>query len=107
MGLRGGSLRRHPQRVRYRTVLLNLLSKTYRSCDGRSRVAAAAARAVKGRSGNDVGSLSLSSVGVDINVDAGVAVAVCTGERNELCSGRCEVASAGDLDLSALRVELL
>lgn len=37
----------------------------------------------------------------------GIAVAVGTGERHQLGSGRCETASTGDLNLSTLRVELL
>lgn len=45
----------------------------------RSR-AAASGGTVQGRSGNDIGSLGLSGVGVDVEVNAGVAVAVGTRE---------------------------
>ena len=38
---------------------------------------------------------------------AGVVVAVSTGEGDKLSRGGCERTSAGDVDLSALRVELL
>jgi hypothetical protein len=51
--------------------------------------------------------LSLGSVGVDVNCQARVAVAVCTGERDELSIGRGEASSARDLDLSTFRVDLL
>ena len=65
------------------------------------------AAAVERRAGDDVRRLGLGGVRVDVDVHARVAVAVGTGEADELsCSGRA-AASAGDLDLGALGVELL
>ena len=57
--------------------------------------------------GDDVGRLGLSSVGVDVECDTGVTVAVSTRERDELGCGGRKVSATGDLDLSTLGVELL
>lgn len=62
---------------------------------------------VERRPGHNVASLSLGGAVVDVHAETGVAVAVGTGEGDELGGSGCEVASASDLDLSALRVELL
>lgn len=79
---------------------------------GRSRGAAAAAAAgagaasVQGRARNHVGRLSLSRVAVDVNVDTGVAVAVCTREFDELGRSGSETPATGDRDLRAFGIEL-
>jgi len=61
---------------------------------------------IERRTGDGVGGLGLGCVGVDVDGEAGVGVGVATGERAELSSGGCEGATAGDGDLSTLRVHL-
>jgi len=73
---------------------------------GRRNSSSAARATVERRSGDHVGSLSLSGGGVDIEVDARVAVGVSTREGDELSRGRSKASAARDVDLSTFRVEL-